>query len=177
MTTVRQLNGETAAMTGEAIPPPDRQYPLTTVMMPMPRMMLTPVPTPGRTAKDIALVVLLVGIAFSGGFAADEYGHYKAWVEQHTRAVPEGDAVVGVPAELQLVVGEPTEVVGNTRGERIVWQSLSAELSLRKSGPKSVWVTGKKPGTYRMQAYSSVENLPTTPALVSVVVRGEDGKP
>jgi len=129
----------------------------------------------GRSVERTALVCLLVALAFAAGYAASEYGHFRAWLERHT-SVPQGDAVISVPPEVRISLGEPTEVTANTRGERVVWQSLdrTGGLSLKVSGqPKTALVTGKKPGIYVVQAYTAIDNVPSTPALVSVVVEAE----
>lgn len=138
-----------------------------------------PVPEKGRSAERTLLVLLLVGGAFIGGYSASEYGHWKAWSEARSRPVPAGDAVISIPPSLTVEIGEPTEVMANTRGERVVWQSLdrTGGLSVKVSGsPKTALVTGKRAGVYLVQAYSAVEGVPTTPALLTVTVQSEAKK-
>lgn len=117
--------------------------------------------------KDFAHLFLVIVLAAGGGFVASEWNALK----QAGAIGTEGS--LRIPAELKTTVGEPAELRADTNGKRVVWMSLDNELKLRPMDSKGIWVFAAKAGTYRVTAWTSVGNLPTTNALCLVKVEEE----
>ena len=136
-----------------------------------PQVIVQQTPKAAHVLKDLLLVVLLMATAFGGGAALMEYKHWEA----QQQIVPAGEGSLFLPAEINLAVGEPSELRAETRGRRVVWMPLDKEIALRTASPKSVWVWATEPGDYRIIAWTAVDNLPTVNALTVAHVTGKSG--
>jgi hypothetical protein len=86
---------------------------------------------------------------------------------------------ISLPASVQVATGDYVILKAVTKGETVVYVPLSEGLrvldpALLKDA-KSFVATGK-PGSYRLLAYSAIDNRPTQPAYTTIVI-GEAPKP
>lgn len=86
---------------------------------------------------------------------------------------------ITLPPTVQVATGDYAVVKAVTKGDTVVYVPLSDGLKVLDPAllkdPKTFVATGK-PGSYRLLAYSAVDNKPTQPAYTTITI-GESPKP
>lgn len=86
---------------------------------------------------------------------------------------------ITLPPTVQVATGDYAVVKAITKGDTVVYVPLSDGLKVLDPAllkdPKTFVATGK-PGSYKLLAYSAVDNKPTQPAYTLIVI-GEAPKP
>ncbi len=126
----------------------------------------------GKFFERLLLVAIIVALALAGlgSYGLREWENWKA----AQRPVAITDTGLTIPATITVRPGKPSLLQADTLGKRVIWMSMDPEVEITERDQKSIWVyaTEKaKPGDeYRVIAWTSVNNLPTTNATTIVKV-------
>ena len=105
-------------------------------------------------------MTVILGVILSGviGFGAAEWRNRQA-ADFESVTLPEN--ALKLPKELELMVGEPTELRAETRGRKVMWLPLDKGIKTVPIDSKAVWVYANEKGDYRVIAWTAINGMPT----------------
>lgn len=77
---------------------------------------------------------------------------------------------ISIAEEFRGEVGQMIDLYAETPGTRVRWRACDGCLSIRDNGAKAALVVGCKPGKYRVECWTAVNNLPSALYRTTVTV-------
>src|SRR6516162_8927215 len=118
--------------------------------------------------QGVFLVIVLMILSLFIGHSIKEFLD-----SDMVKAKPGPSATLKLPTVIDLVVGEPKELRADTPGKRVIWMSMDDEVKLKPMDNKGVWIYATKPGSYRITAWTSINDIPTLNEVCTVKVESE----
>jgi hypothetical protein len=117
-------------------------------------------PTVVKSNGTGSFMTVILGVILSGviGFGAAEWRNRQA-ADFESVTLPEN--ALKLPKELELMVGEPTELRAETRGRKVMWLPLDKGIKTVPIDSKAVWVYANEKGDYRVIAWTAINGMPT----------------
>ena len=117
-------------------------------------------PTVVKSNGTGSFMTVILGVILSGviGFGAAEWRNRQA-ADIESVTLPEN--ALKLPKELELMVGEPTELRAETRGRKVMWLPLDKGIKTVPIDSKAVWVYANEKGDYRVIAWTAINGMPT----------------
>jgi len=129
-------------------------------------------------AKELIVYLVIIAVASAAGFLLHDQIRWPVTPkpqEESATLMPPEQALI-LPAEIDLVVGEPKILSAQTLGKRVQWMSLDNDLKIMPLDARSVWVVARKSGNLRATAWTAVNNLPTPIQVCICRAKDEDKK-
>lgn len=127
-----------------------------------------------KTNGSGSVITVILGVLLASvlGFGASEWRNRQA-ADFESVTMPEN--ALRLPVDLEIMVGEPTELRAETRGKRVMWLPLDKGIKTTPIDSKAVWVYANEKGDYRVIAWTAINGLPTRNQITTLHAKQSKG--